>query len=48
LTRGSAREEWKDARPAFEEKARATVAAGINKIRRRPSAPAETQAQASA
>ena len=42
-----AREEWKDARPAFEEKARATFAAGVNKIRRRPAA-AATEAQASA
>lgn len=41
-----AREEWKDARPAFEEKARATVTAGINKIRRRPAPAAEVQATA--
>ncbi|HTA19857.1 MAG TPA: 2-hydroxyglutaryl-CoA dehydratase [Polyangia bacterium] len=42
-----AREEWKDARPAIEEKARAKVTAGINKIRRRPAAKtAEVQASA--
>jgi predicted nucleotide-binding protein (sugar kinase/HSP70/actin superfamily) len=41
-----AREEWKDARPAIEEKARATVTAGIAKIRRRPAPAAEVQATA--
>ena len=41
-----AREEWKDARPAIEQKARETVTAGINKIRRRPAASAEAQATA--
>jgi hypothetical protein len=41
-----AREEWKDARPIIEEKARAKVTAGINKIRRRPAASAEVQASA--
>jgi predicted nucleotide-binding protein (sugar kinase/HSP70/actin superfamily) len=41
-----AREEWKDARPAIEEKARATVTAGINKIRRRPAPAAESQVSA--
>jgi hypothetical protein len=41
-----AREEWKDARPAFEEKARATFTAGVNKMRRRPAAAAEAQPSA--
>jgi predicted nucleotide-binding protein (sugar kinase/HSP70/actin superfamily) len=49
-----AREEWKDARPAFEAKARATVNAGVAKVTtqvtklagRRPAPTAEVQATA--
>ncbi|HVV16960.1 MAG TPA: 2-hydroxyglutaryl-CoA dehydratase [Polyangia bacterium] len=46
-----AREEWKDARPAFEQKARDTLNAGVARVanlgRRRPAA-ATTEVQASA
>ncbi|HVZ86025.1 MAG TPA: 2-hydroxyglutaryl-CoA dehydratase [Polyangia bacterium] len=41
-----AREEWKDARPIIEERARAKVTETVNKIRRRPAAAAEVQASA--
>jgi predicted nucleotide-binding protein (sugar kinase/HSP70/actin superfamily) len=43
-----AREEWKDARPAFEAKARETLNAGVAKITRRRPAPAAAEVQATA